>query len=213
MKGNRTVLLQNNDHVLFYGDSITDAGRRDKSNNHGLGYGYPALIAAALGSRLADMRLRFTNQGISGNRVHDLETRLQADVIDLKPTVVSILIGINDTWRRYDKGVLSPIGDFLESYRRICRTIVEKAGSRLVICEPFLLPTPEDRRQWREDLNPRIQAVRDVAREFAARFIPLDGLFHSAVSRREMAYWLPDGVHPSVAGHGLIADAWIDAVL
>jgi lysophospholipase L1-like esterase len=204
------MLLQPHDHVLFYGDSITDAGRNSGANG-GLGTGYAALCAAQLLARYPEWNLKFTNKGISGNRVYDLEARLQEDVLDLQPNLVSILIGINDTWRRYDSGTLSPIDEFQESYRRILSAITG-SGTRLVICEPFLLPIPEDRKNWREDLDPRITACRDLAREFGALYLPLDGLFAAASTRASLDYWLPDGVHPSLAGHALIADEWIKAV-
>jgi lysophospholipase L1-like esterase len=209
-----TMALQRNDHVLFYGDSITDAGRQGKENNpDGMGVGYPAMISARLQARFPELGLRFTNRGISGNRVYDLESRLQTDVLDLKPTVVSILIGINDTWRRYDSNVVSPVTEFAAGYRRILTTLRGALKARIVVCEPFLLPIPDDRKQWREDLDPRIAAVRDLAREFQAIFVPLDGIFAAAACRAPMSYWLPDGVHPTQAGHGLIAEWWIRTVV
>jgi lysophospholipase L1-like esterase len=207
------MLLQPNDHVLFYGDSITDAGRFSEANNPGqLGAGYAQYIAAALLARYPEHNLTFTNKGISGNRIYDLEARLVKDVLELKPTLVSILIGINDTWRRYDSDTVSPIDAFQSSYRRVLTNIVEECGARLVILEPFVLPIPDDRARWREDLDPRINCCRDLAREFKALYIPLDGIFAAAACRQSLDYWLPDGVHPSMAGHALIADRWIDAV-
>ncbi len=207
------MLLQQNDHVLFYGDSITDAGRNSVTNNNGgLGIGYAALCAAQLLARFPEMNLTFTNRGISGNRVYDLEKRLEEDVLALQPTLVSILIGINDTWRRYDSDLISPVDEFGESYRRLLRAIVDHCNARLVICEPFLLPIPDDRKTWREDLDPRITACRELAREFNALYLPLDGIFAAAACRQSLAYWLPDGVHPSLAGHALIADHWVRAV-
>ena len=208
------MLLRDNDHILFYGDSITDVGRRaEKNNNHGLGHGYAAITAALLGARHAEMDLRFTNRGISGDRVCDLEDRLDADLIDLAPDVVSVLIGINDTWRRYDRDIVSPIEEFDACYRRILERIRERLGARLVICEPFLLPVPPDRAAWREDLDPRIEAVRAIADDFNATLVGFDGLFAAAAQRREPAYWLPDGVHPSPAGHALMAETWIDSAV
>ena len=82
------MLLQPHDHVLFYGDSITDAGRNSGANG-GLGTGYAALCAAQLPASLPEGRLKFTNKGTSGNRVYDLEERLQNDVLDLQPNLVS----------------------------------------------------------------------------------------------------------------------------
>lgn len=207
------MILQAQQHILFYGDSITDAGRNAAQNNNGgLGAGYAALVAAQLQARFPELNLRFTNRGISGNRIYDLENRLQDDVIAQQPTLVSILIGINDTWRRYDSNTPSPIDEFEASYRRIAQRLHESGTSRLVICEPFLLPIPDDRIAWREDLDPRIGACRRIAREFNTLYLPLDGLFAAAACRQSLAYWLPDGVHPSLAGHALIADAWIKLV-
>ena len=206
------MLLRKNDHVLFYGDSITDAGRRGENNNAGLGHGYAALCAALLAGRYPQLGLRFTNAGISGNRVYDLEDRLEADLLAGRPTVVSVMIGINDTWRRYDSDLPSPVADFEASYARLLERIADELAARLVICEPFLLPAPPDRVAWREDLDPRIAAVRRLAVRFGAILVPLDGAFAAAACRQAMDYWLPDGVHPTPAGHALIAEAWLHAV-
>ena len=203
-----SLSIQKNDHILFYGDSITDAGR-DRNNRENLGFGYAALVAARLQALYPESNLHFTNRGIGGNRIYDLEERLEADVLAAQPTLVSILIGINDTWRFYDKKLESPIADFQASYRRILQKI-SGTGSRLVILEPFLLPVPEGQRDWRADLDPRIQSIRELAREFGTGYIPLDGIFAQAATRQKMDYWLPDGVHPSLAGHALIAEHWIE---
>jgi lysophospholipase L1-like esterase len=204
------VLLRQGDHILFFGDSITDCGRLTEGG--GLGTGYVSLCASMLSARWPQLGLTFTNRGISGNRVCDLEARLEADVLALAPSVVSILVGINDTWRRYDSDLVSPIPEFTASYRRILTAIRDALDARLILMEPFLLPVPDDRRRWREDLDPRILAVRRLAGDFGALHVPLDDIFAAAARTRPPDYWLPDGVHPSPAGHALIAEAWIDAV-
>ncbi len=207
-------MIEPQDHILFYGDSITDTGRnRDAKagDPSGWGVGYAYQIAAYLSAQDPADELVFTNKGISGNRIYDLESRLKADVLDQEPDIVSILIGINDVWRRYDSGVVSEHDKFAASYRNILKKITQD-GARLVLLEPFLLPVPEDRRAWREDLNPKIEIVRDLAREFEATLVPLDGIFAAASTQREPTFWTPDGVHPSPAGHALIARAWIDAM-
>ena len=204
------MLLRKEDHVLFYGDSITDAGRL--GDEAGLGSGYVAGCASRLAADYAEWDLRCTNTGVSGNRVYDLESRLDDDLLAHRPSLVSIMIGINDTWRRYDSGLVSPIADFEACLRRILERVRGELAARVVICEPFLLPTPPDRAAWREDLDPRIASVRALAREFADALVPLDGLFASAACGQPMDAWLGDGVHPTPAGHALIADAWIAAV-
>lgn len=207
------MLLKPNDHILFYGDSITDAGRGQTVNNpEKLGSGYAAIVAALLKSRYPEMNFRFTNRGISGNRIYDLADRLERDVIDERPTLVSILIGINDTWRRFDSNTPSPISEFKETYAALLTRLRESLGCRILLLEPFLLPVPEDRRAWRIDLDPRIQAIRELAATFKTGYLALDGIFAEACSRMPAEYWLPDGVHPSLAGHGLIAQRWVKYV-
>lgn len=205
------MLIQPHDHILFYGDSITDCGR-SRENAADLGGGYVKFIAARLLASFPKHHLNVTNKGISGNRIYDLESRLEEDVLALKPTLVSILIGINDTWRAYDQKVLSPIPEFEGAYRRIIERL-RSEGVRVVLLEPFVLPTPPDRAEWRTDLDPRIHSVRRLAAEYRLPLIPLDGLFAAAACEREAAYWAGDGVHPSVAGHGLIAESWWKTVV
>lgn len=202
------MFLKQDDVILFQGDSITDAGR-DYSDYGSLGHGYPLLIAGRLGHRYPEKNLTVLNRGISGNRAVDLQERWNEDCLALKPTVVSIYIGINDTWRRYDNGSVTTSQQFESSYRDLLERTTKSLDARLVLVEPFVLPHPEDRKGWREDLDPKIQVVRQLAREFGALLVPLDGLFAAACSKAEPSYWAGDGVHPSPAGHELIADAWL----
>lgn len=205
------MLLKENDTILFIGDSITDYGR-GRGEDLFLGAGYPPVIAARLLQKYPEYGFRFINRGTSGDRVCDLQKRWKEDCLDFHPTVVSVLIGINDTWRRYDSNDPTPVEKFEEGYRDILTQVREQLGARIVIMEPYVLPTQKDRLAWREDLDPKIQAIRQLAAEFADAYVPLDGLFTAASFRADMTVWLPDGVHPSNAGHGLIAQAWIEAV-
>jgi len=197
--------------VLFQGDSITDCGR-DRNDPLSLGFGYAALAAAQAFANEPALDIEFMNRGIGGHRVYDLEARWSEDCIDLRPDVVSILIGINDTWRRYDSNVVSPINEFKDSLQRICERVTNELQAHLVLMEPFVLPVPADREQWREDLDPRIQAVRAVARDLGATLVPLDGIFAAAACDQPPAFWTPDGVHPSLPGHALIAKAVLEAM-
>ncbi|OPH49287.1 GDSL family lipase [Paenibacillus ferrarius] len=202
--------IQQNDVVLFQGDSITDAGRI-RDNGQDLGRGYALMAAAQFSASCPEKQVQFLNRGISGNRVVDLEQRWQEDCLDLKPNLVSIYIGINDTWRRYDRNDPTSTEAYEKGYRNILTQTAE-TGAKLVLIEPFVLPVPEDRKLWREDLDPKITVVRELAREFGARLVCLDGLFAQASTRAESSFWAPDGVHPSPAGHALVAKAWLQAV-
>ena len=205
------MLIQSGQTVLFQGDSITDC-MRDYRNLDSLGVGYAATAAALFGAAHPELRVKFLNRGVSGNRVQDLVARWTPSCIDLKPNWVSILIGINDCWRRYDSNDPTSVESFENDYRSILHKTVATNDAGLILLEPFVLPHPADRVAWREDLDPKIDAVRRLAREFKAVYIPLDGIFAAASTRVEPSYWAEDGVHPTAAGHALIAKEWLRAV-
>lgn len=205
------TLIEDQAVVLFQGDSITDCGR-DRGNGNDLGNGYALMASALFSQKYPEKQVRFINRGISGNRVMDLQQRWQEDCFELQPTWVSIYIGINDTWRRYDSNDPTSVEAFAEGYRNLIVRTREKLDARLILIEPFVLPVPEDRKRWREDLDLKINAVRELAREFHTLYVPLDGLFAQASTQTPPAYWAADGVHPSPAGHALIAKAWLNAV-
>lgn len=206
-----SLLLKPGAKVLFQGDSITDCGRA-RDNACDLGRGYANFIASWILAKHPDTGLDFVNRGIGGDRIYDLETRWTEDCILLQPDLISILVGINDTWRRYDRNIISSVSDFEAAYRRILDRVRTETTAKLIILEPFLLHVPAERGEWREDLDPRIEAVRKIATDYDAVYISLDNLFAEAAQRREPAFWAADGVHPTQPGHALIAQAWLSAV-
>ncbi len=204
-------MIENDALVLFQGDSITDAGC-DRNDDNNLGVGYASIAAALFTAMYPEKDVRFLNRGIGGNRVPDLQGRWQTDCIDLKPDWVSIMIGINDTWRGFDSGDPTASESYEEGFCDILTQTRDKLDAKIVIVEPFLLPTPEDRLEWRVDLDPKIHAARRLARKFDAIFVPMDGIFAAASMNHGPAFWAGDGVHPSAPGHALIAKAWLEAV-
>jgi lysophospholipase L1-like esterase len=177
-----------------------------------LGKGYALMTTGLFNAAHPEKRVTFFNRGIGGNRVKDLQARWQQDCIDLRPNWVSIYIGINDCWRRYDRNDPTSVEQFEAGYRELLVRTKEELGANIVMLEPFVLPVPADRKAWREDLDPKINVVRELAREFGALLVPLDGLFAQASMTAPPEFWAPDGVHPSPAGHALIAKAWLSTV-
>ncbi len=204
-------LLVPGDRVLFIGDSVTDVGR-DRTDPASLGGGYPLLVAALAGARRPDLGLTFLNRGVSGDTSAMMRARWEQDAITLAPTVVSVLIGVNDTWRRYDAGVRTSTEAYEEHYRAVLDATRDRLGARLVLIEPFLAPVTADQHRWREDLDPRIGVVRRLAAEHGAVLVPADGIVAAAAVRTGPQTWCADGVHPTAAGHGLLAEAWLTAV-
>ncbi|MEV0430497.1 SGNH/GDSL hydrolase family protein [Micromonospora sp. NPDC050495] len=203
-----TVAVPQGGRVLFIGDSITDAGR-DRSCGDDLGTGYAMMAAAWFTARHPGHRVSFRNRGVSGDRVRDLRARWETDCLALAPQVVSVLIGVNDTWRRYTHDDPTSAADFARDYRHILEA-TRRTGARLVLVEPFLVPRDDAQRGWRADLDPKVEVVRRLAAEFDATLVAVDALFQAAdVDDR---VWTRDGVHPTPFGHALIAQAWLGAV-
>lgn len=198
-----------NDIILFQGDSVTDCGR-DRGNPNGLGDGYVSVISKILKEEFSDYNLTIYNRGVSGNRAADLRLRWQRDCIDLKPTIVTILIGINDVWRRYDANHITSAESFERSYRKILQKVKGELGAKIVMMEPFVNPFPDDRKAWREDLDPKLEVVRKLAKEFKADLISLDEIFAKAYDANLPDHYAYDGVHPTPAGHELIAKSWLE---
>ncbi|MDR1692913.1 MAG: SGNH/GDSL hydrolase family protein [Oscillospiraceae bacterium] len=199
--------------VLFQGDSITDCGR-DRDDPASLGGGYPKRVADAYNAFCPGSGTVFINKGISGNRVIDLLARYETDFLAVKPDILSILIGINDVWRRYDSNDPTTLEAFSQNYRELLTRVKrDLPDTKIVIIEPFVLYALPDRHIWREDLDPKIQAVRLLAEEFADMFIPLDSCFAKLVVEGiPTAELAEDGVHPTDFAHGLIARIWLEAV-
>ena len=193
--------------VVFAGDSVTDCGRR--TDPDGLGDGYVRNLYDDLSSRLGERRPKIVNAGISGNRAAELAARWATDVLAHDPSLVSILIGINDTWRRYDENDPTTAEDFEASYR----SLLDPLSCPVVLMEPFLLPVKDGQEEWREDLDPKLEVVRKLAVEYGAILVPTDvELIKQAVSVGA-ATLAGDGVHPSAAGHRALADLWRRYVL
>jgi acyl-CoA thioesterase-1 len=193
--------------VLFIGDSVTDCGRRDDPDR-GLGHGYVRLIdeAFAAGGTPATV----VNRGISGNRVRDLRARWQRDALDVRPMLTSVLIGVNDMWRRYDDNDPTTAEAFEADYRAILDALPSRDEMALVLVEPFLLPVTETKRGWREDLEPKIAVVRALAEEYGAVLVPADEHLNALdIPPAEIA---ADGVHPTELGHELLAKLWLDTI-
>ncbi|WP_430616132.1 hypothetical protein IGI71_000256 [Enterococcus sp. DIV1279b] len=201
--------LVKNDTVLFLGDSITDCDR-DRQDPHDLGHGFARLVADQLAETFPTAGFTFYNRGIGGNKAADVLARLQEDCLQLAPDVLVFMIGINDTWHNAggpDFGSEAAATSFEATYRQILEQVTLQGITRIFLLEPFVLPYPEDRQTWRIDLDPKIQIVRHLAAAFHCQLLPLDGLFaEAAVASSPQALTGDDGVHPTPAGHALIAD-------
>jgi lysophospholipase L1-like esterase len=196
--------------ILFQGDSITDSGRNYKKDEN-LGTGYVALAALWYSAMYPEKKVKFFNRGIKGNGIRDLCKRWQKDTLNLRPDVISILIGINDTLGKYFWGRPTTVAEFENDYRTIIQQTHDNLNCKIVLMEPFSIIVNQDQLRLREDLNPKIEVVRKLSEEFGTLLIPLDKIFEEAVKKREPQFWTQDGIHPTPVGHALIAQSWLKA--
>jgi lysophospholipase L1-like esterase len=214
-------MIGNDDVVLFQGDSITDAGRSREhpgpNSGESLGRGYVFLAAAKLLAAVPGGTLQVFNRGVSGNRVTDLADRWKSDCIDLRPTIVSILIGVNDTWHGTAKGTPEngvPPDRYETIYRKlIADTRDALPNVRMVLCEPFVLRCGAVNAAWFPEFDQRRAIVATLAKEHGLPFVGFQSAFDEACRIAPPSYWAGDGVHPSLAGHELMAKAVCDVLL
>lgn len=198
--------------ILFQGDSITDGARtRNNDWNHIMGHGYSYLIASRFWFDYPKEDLMFYNRGISGNKVKDLLDRWEEDTIELKPDLLSILIGVNDVASIIANE--NSIEAWHDNYKKLLdKTKKELPNTTLILCEPFLLPADWNKEKvdtWETVIHKMQAIVRRLAKDYKTLHVELQGPFNKACQKAPAKYWVWDGVHPMPAGHELIARIWI----
>ncbi len=204
------MVLKKNDLILFQGDSVTDCNR-NRNDTEDLGCGYAGMVAEELKKQFPALELRFQNRGICGDRTYRLLNRWEKECIELRPALLSILVGINDIWHR-DKGTGSTDEEIEMNYDRILARTREALGDiPILVLEPFL--TADHTTPITEN---EIQAAsgicRRTAEKYGAVFVPLAAEFSKAGETLPPHALTEEGVHPTAAGHAIIAKAWMDAV-
>ncbi|WP_350347614.1 GDSL-type esterase/lipase family protein [Agromyces sp. G08B096] len=194
--------------LVFIGDSITDCGR-DRSDARSYGDGYVSLIVDALAGRGTGEEV--LNLGIAGDRAVDLERRWQTELIPAAPDVLTVYVGVNDMWRRFDRDDETTAEAFEATCRRLLDAARAARAPRLILVEPFLVPVRDEQRAWLDDLDGKRAVVAKLAGEYGAAFVALHQPMTDAAAEAAPADLAPDGVHPTPRGHRLIADAWLAA--
>jgi len=204
--------------ILFQGDSITDAWRNRENPNpndlDAMGKGYPVVAGGDLLGRFAEKDIKVYNRGISGNRVPDLIARWQTDTVDLRPNILSILIGVNDFWRTKDSGAENTPEQYKGQYRQLLDETFEKLPDvKVIVCEPFGVKNVKYvTDDWYPEFPKYQQAAKEIAAEFDTLFLPYQSIFDKAEERAPGSFWTTDGVHTSLAGANLMAQSWLQLV-
>ena len=203
--------------IVFQGDSVTDSGRnRDRlapNRPDGLGSGYAGMAAAQLLAQDPGAAWRCHNRGVSGHKVFQLAARGQDDCLDLRPDVLSILIGVNDFWHTLSSGYDGTVEIYERDYRALLdRTRAALPAVALIIGEPFAVTGGSALSDaWYPAYAGYRAAARSVADDYGAAWIPYQSIFDEVLAQAPVEHWCPDGVHPAPAGNHLMAQAWLEA--
>jgi lysophospholipase L1-like esterase len=205
------IELKPNQTIVFIGDSITDAERMNAAYRP-FGAGYVHFTANSLLAKYPQLNLNIINSGVSGNTIHDLKTRWQRDCISHRPDVLSILIGVNDVWRRIAENDLSGAADLDEydsMYRQLISQTKKECNSRIVIIEPFMFCDDLNNPVFVE-LRRFVEKVRTIAADFNAVLVPLQKAIDERIKEIPPQNWSLDMVHPKVWAHAWISQRWLE---
>lgn len=209
--------LQKGEKLLFIGDSITDCDRA-KPTGEGLfgalGKGYVSLVDAMLQAVYPELGIRVVNKGTGGHNVLDLQARWQEDVLDQKPDWLSIMIGINDVWRQYDTPFIKEWHVYADKYEATLRELVEQTKphvSNLVLMTPFYLESNEQD-AMRSTMDEYGAIVKRIASESGAIFVDTQAAFNEVLKELYAATLAWDRVHPTQAGHIVLARAFLNKI-
>jgi lysophospholipase L1-like esterase len=199
--------------LLFQGDSITDAFRKPEELNdcYRLGMGYAFIAGSCLRATLGRADLAVHNRGISGHTCAALRDRWLRDCIELRPDVLSILVGINDCLYAGERSDAAVVEGFSAAHGELLRQVRDALPTcRIVLLEPFFLPV--------QGSNPRVPGlcaqlravVRAAATRHGAVLVELQDAF-TAIAGDHPERWSYDGIHPNANGQWLIAQRWLAA--
>ena len=204
--------------ILFQGDSITDCGR-ERKNFSNTGRGYAFLIKGALGVKYPG-EYEILNRGISGNRIVDLYARIKADFINLNPDYASIYVGVNDAWHEINKKDGVDTAKFEKVYSMYLDEIMAACPKeKLILIAPFVLEgtatcnteeIPDRWAQFQRDVAEKAAVVKKLAEKYGLPLIKLQPAFDEACQKAPADFWVRDGVHPTVCGHEIIKNLWLE---
>lgn len=211
--------INKGDVILFQGDSITDAGRNKQNlkpnDGNAIGNGYAFMAASTLLNKYADKDIKVYNRGISGNRVPDLINRWQEDALDIKPNILSIMIGVNDFWRTMDSGAKNTPAEYKAQYKQLLDSTKSALPNvKLIIIEPFGVKNVKHVTDaWFPEFPKYQNVAKEIAQEYGAIFLPYQQIFDQGLKRNsDGGYWTTDGVHTTMAGANLMAEAWLNLI-
>ncbi len=214
------IYLKNDDILLFQGDSITHGGRvqSDWDMNHIIGHGYQDYVAQTLGLYNIERDPTIINRGVSGDSVFGLTARIKEDMLDIKPTIMSLLAGANDStvWLNGNKEhtperAIKMYREVLERLKEVCPDV------KLILGQPFRI-VPVDSKDPLHDQS-GVDYVKDIAalweetaRDYNAIFVKFADALEPYLESCAPKQIIWDYVHPTYVGHAILAKCWLETV-
>lgn len=195
--------------VIFFGDSITEAGVKPG--------GYISVLSDLLKQKGMDNRFDLQGAGIGGNKIYDLYLRVDDDVIAHKPNVVVIWVGVNDVWHKSMFGTGTDQDKFEKFYNALIRKL-KAANAEVIICTPAAIGEKTDYTNSQDgDLNQYSQIIRGIAQNNNCTLIDLRKIFldYNLANNKENkkeGVLTTDGVHLNEKGNALVADEMLKAL-
>lgn len=207
------IRLKANDTILFIGDSITDAERHRRAYAP-LGYGYVHFVANVLFARYPTLNLDAINAGVSGDTIINLKNRWERDCLAHRPSVLSVLVGVNDVWRLTMESIPAEDAASPEQYEVTYDQLLSQAETQwncqLVLMEPFMFCRDRQSAMF-QALIPYVEIVRRLADEHDAVRVPLQQEIDRQITQVAPERWSCDMVHPRLWAHAWIAQQWLEA--
>ena len=208
--------------LLMIGDSITDCGRKRPMAEaivggggiEALGSGYVSLVYALLTATHPMLRIQMVNMGVAGETVRDLAARWSRDVLRLSPDWLSVMIGINDVWRQFDSPWQTELHVLLDKYTQTLEKLVRSTRSQLqgmVLMSPYYIE-PDRSDPMRAMMDRYGVEVGEIAGRYGAIFVDTQAAFDRVLNEVHPQSLAPDGVHPNLVGHTILARAFLHAM-
>lgn len=203
--------LSRGQKVVMIGDSITDAGRRIATPPYGSGY--MALVRSFVTAMHPELDLTWINKGVGGDTVRHLAERWVGDVLDEKPDVLTVMVGINDVWRRYGDKPLEavPADEYQSTLATLLRSVDETTNATMLVGSPYMIEADKSN-LMRAAMDLYVGLSREVAADVGAEFVDVQAAFDRVLQHSESTDWAEDQIHPNQPGHAVIALEYLRAL-
>lgn len=203
------TFMQKKQRLVFFGDSITQAGVQPN--------GYITRLGELLKQKGLQNNYELIGAGIGGNKVYDLYLRMEEDVLSKNPDMVVIWVGVNDVWHKRSSGTGTDADKFERFYTAIIKKLQQK-NIKVTLCTPAAIGERTDfSNELDGDLNKYSSIIRSVAQKNNCGLIDLRQAFlqynlANNKENKESGILTTDRVHLNEKGNQLVAEEMLRSI-